>query len=100
MTAPTQPSTYPVQLAIDYPDRSLNRLTTALRIFWAIPIVIVLECVSGGHVSHSNDGGAGPPYRRLDRPVGPVDRAVAAAGCDRGCRVHRRTAAGIDPSYP
>jgi hypothetical protein len=58
MTAPTQPSTYPVQFAIDYPDRSLNRLTTALRIFWAIPIVIVLECVSGGHVSHSNDGGA------------------------------------------
>jgi hypothetical protein len=58
MTAPIQPSTYPVQLAIDYPHEGLSRLTTALRIFWAIPILIVLECVSGGHVSHSNDGGA------------------------------------------
>jgi hypothetical protein len=58
MTAPIQPSTYPVQLAIDYPDRDLNRLSTALRIFWAIPILIVLESISGGHVSHSNDGGA------------------------------------------
>jgi hypothetical protein len=58
MTAPTQPSTHPVQFAIDYPHEGLSRLTTALRIFWAIPILIVLECVSGGHVSHSNDGGA------------------------------------------
>jgi hypothetical protein len=58
VTAPIQPSTYPVQLAIDYPDRQLSRLRTALRIFWAIPILIVLESVSGGHLSHSNDGGA------------------------------------------
>jgi hypothetical protein len=59
VTAPTQPSTYPVQLAIDYPDRGLNRLTTALRIFVAIPILIVLETVSGGHFSH---GGAAVTY--------------------------------------
>jgi hypothetical protein len=56
VTAPTQPSTYPVQLAIDYPDRGLSRLTTALRIFVAIPILIVLESISGDHFSHG--GGA------------------------------------------
>ena len=38
---------YPVQLAVDYPDRELNRLTTALRIFTAIPIVIVIVSISG-----------------------------------------------------
>jgi hypothetical protein len=39
---------YPVQFAVDYPDRDLNRLTTAFRIFVAIPILIVLGIVSGG----------------------------------------------------
>ena len=34
---------YPVQFAVDYPDRDLNRLTTAFRIFTVIPIAIVLE---------------------------------------------------------
>jgi hypothetical protein len=44
-----QPTTiYPVQFSVDYPDRPLNRLTTALRIFVVIPIAIVLGAVSGG----------------------------------------------------
>ena len=38
---------HPVQFAVDYPDRDLNRLTTALRIFTVIPIGIVLATVSG-----------------------------------------------------
>jgi hypothetical protein len=38
---------YPVQFSVDYPDRALNRLTTAFRIFVAIPIFIVLGSVSG-----------------------------------------------------
>src|SRR5207253_11424615 len=38
---------YPVQFSVDYPDRPLNRLTTAFRIFVAIPILIVLASVSG-----------------------------------------------------
>jgi len=42
-----QQTPYPVHLSIDYPDRSLNRLTTAFRIFVAIPILIVLSAVSG-----------------------------------------------------
>lgn len=38
---------YPVTFAVDYPDRDLNRLTTALRLFWIIPIGILLSMVSG-----------------------------------------------------
>src|SRR5450631_1370034 len=55
MTTPSaQPSLYPVNFAVDYPDRPLNRLTTALRIFVAIPILVVLESVSGGNFSTDN----------------------------------------------
>jgi uncharacterized protein DUF4389 len=39
---------YPVQFSVDYPDRSLNRLTTFFRLIVAIPILIVLATVSGG----------------------------------------------------
>jgi hypothetical protein len=38
---------YRVQLSVDYPDRDLNRLTTALRIFTVIPIAIVLGTIGG-----------------------------------------------------
>jgi hypothetical protein len=49
MTAqlPQQPE-YPVQFSVDYPDRDLNRVTTAFRIFTIIPIAIVLSTISGG----------------------------------------------------
>jgi uncharacterized RDD family membrane protein YckC len=38
---------YPVRFSVDYPDRELNRLTTALRIFTVIPILIVLASIGG-----------------------------------------------------
>jgi hypothetical protein len=38
---------YPVQFSVDYPDRQLSRLSTALRIFWVIPIAIVFGAISG-----------------------------------------------------
>jgi len=43
---------YPVQLAIDYPERKLNRLTTFFRIITAIPICIIL-----GLLTSANYGG-------------------------------------------
>src|SRR5437763_4012013 len=52
-----QQSTYPVQFSVDYPDRSLNRLTTGFRIFVAIPILIVLGAVSGGFWARSYSHG-------------------------------------------
>jgi hypothetical protein len=45
--APEQP--YPVQFSIDYPDRDLNRLTTAFRLIVAIPIFIVAASVGGSY---------------------------------------------------
>ncbi|MGO9295918.1 MAG: hypothetical protein ACLP52_18930 [Streptosporangiaceae bacterium] len=41
-------SPYPVQFAVEYPDRPLSRLTSFFRIFVIIPIAIVLGTVSGG----------------------------------------------------
>jgi len=52
-----QQAEYPVQFSVDYPDRPLNRLTTAFRIFVAIPILIVLGAVSGGTWQWSNARG-------------------------------------------
>jgi Domain of unknown function (DUF4389) len=43
---------YPVQYAVEYPDRPLNRLTTAFRIIVAIPIFIVLGAVEGHQSSY------------------------------------------------
>ena len=69
---------YPVQFAVEYPDRPLNRLTSFFRIFVIIPIWIVLGTVSGatwewagGH-SSMGYGGAGhsEAYRRQDRDLG------------------------------
>jgi hypothetical protein len=50
MTADQGPYTdhYPVQFAVEYPGRPLNRLTSFFRIFVIIPIAIVLGTVSGG----------------------------------------------------
>jgi len=47
---------YPVQFSVDYPDRPLDRLTTALRIFVVIPIAIVLGAVSASSWEWSSHG--------------------------------------------
>ncbi len=57
MEAAMPVSDYPVQLAVEYPDRPLNRLTTFFRVFTIIPIAIVLAMVSGATQTYS--GGAG-----------------------------------------
>jgi len=61
---------YPVQFSIDYPDRPLNRLTTAFRIITIIPIAFVLDTVSGGtwqassaHTSATFAAGGGLLFR-------------------------------------
>ena len=41
------PDAYPLTFDVDYPDRDLNRVTSAFRIFTVIPIAIVLAAVSG-----------------------------------------------------
>ncbi len=39
---------YPVRFTVDYPDRTLDRVTTFFRIIMAIPILVVLGAVSAG----------------------------------------------------
>ena len=46
---------YPVTFSVDYPDRQLNRLTSAFRIFTVIPIWIVLASI-GGYSASFADG--------------------------------------------
>ncbi len=42
------PNSDPVRFTVDYPDRPLNRLTSAFRLVAAIPVLTVLMVVSGG----------------------------------------------------
>jgi hypothetical protein len=56
MDAGADESRYPVRFSIEYPDRQLNRLTTAFRLIVAIPIVIVLASVSGNQETYTQGG--------------------------------------------
>jgi hypothetical protein len=50
---------YPVRVAVEYPDRDLNRLTTAFRIFTVIPIAILLASIGGSSGGGGFDAGPG-----------------------------------------
>jgi hypothetical protein len=50
---------HPVHLAVDYPDRDLNRVSTAFRIFAIIPIAIVLAAIEGWSTDTHVDTGSG-----------------------------------------
>jgi Domain of unknown function (DUF4389) len=50
---------YPVQYAVDYPDRPLNRLSTFFRLPMVIPIAIVLALIEGGGYGYVGTGGVG-----------------------------------------
>jgi Domain of unknown function (DUF4389) len=54
--APAAGADYPLTYSVEYPDRALNRITTALRIFWAIPIFILAGAIEGGGWSTSSGG--------------------------------------------
>jgi hypothetical protein len=51
------PAAYPVTFSVDYPDRPLDRLSSAFRIFTVIPIAIVLTTIGGYGTSWSNGTG-------------------------------------------
>ena len=50
------PPAYPVTFSADYPDRPLDRVSTAFRIFTVIPIAIVLGSIGGYTGSWDADG--------------------------------------------
>jgi len=47
-TPPSDGFDYPLTLSVDYPDRDLDRLSTAFRIFTVIPIAILAATITGG----------------------------------------------------
>ena len=51
------PTGYPLTFSVDYPDRSLDRLSTAFRIIWVIPIAILVGTIEGGTFSAEGDQG-------------------------------------------
>jgi uncharacterized protein DUF4389 len=51
---------YPLRFSVDYPDRPLDRLTTAFRIFTVIPIAIVLASIGGYTGGGYGEGGNAP----------------------------------------
>ena len=52
---------YPLTFSVDYPERPLNRLSTALRIFTIIPIAILAATLEGGSFG-AGAGGTGARY--------------------------------------
>ena len=59
MEAGNQPAStphYPVEFSVEYPDRPLNRLTTAFRLIVVIPIAIVLGSIGGGDARWGSTG--------------------------------------------
>ena len=58
---PSGGNDYPLTFSVDYPDRSLNRLSTAFRIFTIIPIAFLAAAIEGGSFG-SQAGGAGARY--------------------------------------
>jgi hypothetical protein len=50
---------YPVRFTVDYPDRDLNRVTTAFRIFAVIPIAILLGAIGGFQSGDNFDTSSG-----------------------------------------
>src|SRR4029079_11415526 len=79
------PDTYPIEFDVEYPDRKLNRLTSSLRLFTALPIVLVLAAIGGVTVASGADtttvvaSGSGllflPPLLMI------VFRATSPRGC-------------------
>ena len=48
---------YPVRFSVEYPDRELNRGTTAFRLFVAIPILIVAASIGSLAPAEHGPGG-------------------------------------------
>ena len=60
-TSTTSGDDYPLTFAVDYPDRDLNRLSTAFRILTIIPIAILAGFLEGGSFA-TNAGASGARY--------------------------------------
>ncbi|MDE2905600.1 MAG: DUF4389 domain-containing protein [Acidobacteriota bacterium] len=55
LPGPSAASSYPARLQIDYPEDELDRLTTAFRLFLAVPIVVVAALLTGDRFESGQD---------------------------------------------
>ncbi len=55
----SEPPAHPLEFDVEYPDRDLDRLTTAFRILTVIPIAIVLGAIDGSFTLTTAAGGTG-----------------------------------------
>ncbi len=51
-------SPYPVRFSVNYPARTLDRVTTCFRLIAALPVLILLGAVSGGAWDWTSDNGS------------------------------------------
>src|SRR4026208_1356423 len=89
---------YPVRFDVEYPDRELSRLSTAFRIFAAIPILILIAFLTG-----PTSGGWGhPPPPATRAPPGRLGPPhVTRRPHRRGDRLHpHRTDDRLPPEVP
>jgi Domain of unknown function (DUF4389) len=54
--SPGAVSDYPVTFSVEYPERTLNRVSTGFRIFAAIPILILAATLTGGYGRFGSPG--------------------------------------------
>jgi uncharacterized membrane protein len=79
MAAISTPSTtsgdgYPLTFAVDYPDRDLDRLSTAFRLIFIIPIAVLAAALEGGSFA---SGAAGAEARYAAGGIGVLVIPVA-----------------------
>jgi hypothetical protein len=67
------------RLTIDYPDRDLDRVSTALRLVYAIPVMIVLGVVAGGVAGDTAGAGWSPIWSPSAGPCRGLPGSAPAA---------------------
>ena len=81
MNAETKSAEYPARLQVDYPEK-LDRMTTFFRLFWIIPIAIILGLISGAGQTITNTvylNEAGEVVNKTQQTSGGLAAGLAAA---------------------
>lgn len=81
MNAETKSAEYPARLAVDYPEK-LDKMTTFFRMFWIIPIAIILGLLSGAGQTINNTvylDAAGEVVKTTQNTSGGLAAGIAGA---------------------
>ena len=79
-------TTYPVTFTVDFPDRALDRLTSAFRIVVAIPILAVLSLLTGAslhYVTTHNTTSVAASVTAHTRPGQTIERSTRPSRSSR-----------------